>query len=154
MCAMPFNPSSSRWQFADQPIPLNFEDGKNSRLGTWNGASFASPPLSVACNYRIGTTEVTNSPYVESLKPKAAEQFLGSLQHGHGRRYPNPPAALADEFRKYYGPTMNAFEAAEKNGRAADLPKELAELFNRQNQCPRKDATSILATFLRDTVAL
>ena len=113
-----------------------------------------SPPLSVACNYRIGTTEVTNSPYVESLKPKAAEQFLGSLQHRHGRRYPNPPAALADEFRKYYGPTMNAFEAAEKNGRAADLPKELEELFNRQNQCPRKDATSILATFLRDTVAL
>jgi hypothetical protein len=59
-----------------------------------------------------------------------------------------------DEFRKYYGPTMNAFEAAEKNGRAADLQKELEELFNRQNQSPRKDATSIPATFLRVTVAL
>ena len=31
--------------------------------------------------------------------------------------YPSPPAALLDEFRKYYGPTMKAFEAAEKNGR-------------------------------------
>jgi hypothetical protein len=49
---------------------------------------------------------------------------------------------------------MNAFEAAEKNGRAADLQKELGELFNRQNQRPRKDATSIPATFLRVTVAL
>ncbi len=49
---------------------------------------------------------------------------------------------------------MNAFEAAEKNGRAADLQKELEELFNRQNLSPRKDATSIPATFLRVTVAL
>ena len=59
-----------------------------------------------------------------------------------------------DEFRKYYGPTMNAFEAAEKNGRAADLQKELEVLFNSQNQSPRKDATSIPATFLRVTVAV
>ena len=49
---------------------------------------------------------------------------------------------------------MNAFEAAEKNGRAADLQKELEELFNRQNQSPRKDVTSIPATFLRVTVTL
>jgi hypothetical protein len=62
--------------------------------------------------------------------------------------------AFVDEFRKYYGPTMNAFEAAEKNGQAADLQKELEELFNRQNQSPRQDATSIPATFLRVTVAL
>jgi len=31
---------------------------------------------------------------------------------------------------------MNAFEAAEKNGRAADLQKELETLFNRQNKAP------------------
>ena len=49
---------------------------------------------------------------------------------------------------------MNAFDAAEKNGRAADLQKELEELFTRQNKSPRKDATSIPATFLRVTVAL
>ena len=49
---------------------------------------------------------------------------------------------------------MNAFDTAEKNGRVADLQKELEELFNRQNQSPRQDATSIPATFLRVTVAL
>jgi ubiquinone/menaquinone biosynthesis C-methylase UbiE len=68
--------------------------------------------------------------------------------------YPYPPAAFANEFRKYYGPTMNAFEAAEKINQAADLQKELEELFNLQNQSPRKEATSIPATFLRVTVAL
>jgi len=49
---------------------------------------------------------------------------------------------------------MNAFEAAEKNGKAAELQKELEDLFNGQNASPRKDATSIPATFLRVTVAL
>jgi SAM-dependent methyltransferase len=68
--------------------------------------------------------------------------------------HPGPPSALLAEFRTYYGPTMNAFEAAEKSGRAADLQKELDELFNRQNQSPRKGATSIPATFLRVTVAV
>jgi hypothetical protein len=64
------------------------------------------------------------------------------------------PSTYVDEFRKYYGPTMNAFEAAEKNGRAADLQRELEELFASQNKSPNKDATSIPATFLRVTVAL
>jgi hypothetical protein len=49
---------------------------------------------------------------------------------------------------------MNAFEAAERSGRVADLQKELEDLFDRQNQSPQKDATSIPATFLRVTVAL
>jgi hypothetical protein len=49
---------------------------------------------------------------------------------------------------------MNAFEAAEKNGRAANLQKELEDLFNSQNRSHRKDVTSIPATFLRVTVAL
>jgi hypothetical protein len=47
---------------------------------------------------------------------------------------------------------MNAFEAAEKNGRAADLQRELEELFNRQNK--GSETTSIPATFLRVTVAV
>ena len=59
-----------------------------------------------------------------------------------------------NEFRNFYGPTMNAFEAAEKNGQAADLQKELEDLFNSQNKSPSKDATSIPATFLRVTVAV
>jgi SAM-dependent methyltransferase len=66
--------------------------------------------------------------------------------------HPGAPAALVDEFLKYYGPTMNAFEAAEKNGRADNLRKELEDLCTRQNQSPDKQATSIPATFLQVTV--
>jgi len=49
---------------------------------------------------------------------------------------------------------MNAFEAAEKNGRADELQKELEALFSSQNKNPGKDATTIPATFLRVTVSV
>jgi ubiquinone/menaquinone biosynthesis C-methylase UbiE len=60
------------------------------------------------------------------------------------------PVEFLENFRKYYGPTMNAFEAAEKNGKAAELQAELEKLFNSQNT--KQNATSIPATFLRVTV--
>jgi hypothetical protein len=62
------------------------------------------------------------------------------------------PSELLARFRTYYGPTMNAFEAAAANGREADLQAELDALFNAQNASPIEDATSIPATFLRVTV--
>ena len=68
--------------------------------------------------------------------------------------FPGKPSELVGEFRKYYGPTMNAFEAAKKNGKAGDLQKELEVLFNSQNKSPDKNTTSIPATFLRATVAV
>jgi hypothetical protein len=68
--------------------------------------------------------------------------------------FPTSPSTLLNEFRDYYGPTMNAFEAAQKNGRAADLQKELEDLFNSQNKSASPGATSIPATFLRVTVAI
>jgi hypothetical protein len=40
-------------------------------------------------------------------------------------RFPMPPAAVVDAFRSYYGPTMNAFAAADKDGRADALREEL-----------------------------
>jgi len=64
--------------------------------------------------------------------------------------YPGTPPKLVAEFRNYYGPTMNAFEAAAANGRVSDLQAELDTLFTEQNRSD--DATSIPATFLRVTV--
>src|SRR5262249_3211056 len=77
---------------------------------------------------------------VSFLKDTYTFQFRGS------------PSEFVAAFRKYYVPTMNAFEAAEKNDRAGDLQKELEVLFNSQNKSPSKDSTSIPATFLRVTV--
>lgn len=68
--------------------------------------------------------------------------------------FPGSPAEFVAAFRKYYGPTMNAFEAARKKGRDADLQRELEDLFTRQNQSPRRNFTSIPATFLRVTVTV
>ncbi len=64
---------------------------------------------------------------------------------------PVPPSDFVAAFRDFYGPTMNAFEAAEKNGEAAKLQTELEDLFASQNQS-NNGATSIPATFLRVTV--
>jgi len=65
---------------------------------------------------------------------------------------PRAPADIVSDFRSYYGPTMNAFEAAEKDGRAADLQGELEALFESHNTSQTPDATSIPATFLLVTV--
>jgi SAM-dependent methyltransferase len=64
------------------------------------------------------------------------------------------PSALLAEFRTYYGPTMNAYEAAAANGREAELHAELDSLFNEQNAGSSDDFTSIPAKFLRVNVAV
>jgi SAM-dependent methyltransferase len=60
------------------------------------------------------------------------------------------PIDLFETFRRFYGPTMNAFEAAEKSGRAEKLAEELSNLFVAQNK--GDDRTEIPATFLKVTV--
>jgi hypothetical protein len=67
--------------------------------------------------------------------------------------FPGTPSEFVDVFRRYYGPTMNAFEAAGRNGRADDLQQELEGLFESQNTSTGHNETSIPATFLRVTVA-
>jgi ubiquinone/menaquinone biosynthesis C-methylase UbiE len=62
------------------------------------------------------------------------------------------PQKLVENFQTYYGPTMNAFEAAEKNGKALDLQLELEDLFKSQNTSKVENQTIIPATFLRVTV--
>jgi len=63
------------------------------------------------------------------------------------------PVQLIDSFRRYYGPTMNAYDAAEKNGKVEDLHRQLVDLANAQNQ-GTNGSTPIPATFLRVTVSV
>lgn len=67
---------------------------------------------------------------------------------------PQPPAAYLADFRDYYGPTMNAFAAAEAAGRADDLWRELEDLFTEHNTAPTGDTTVIPATYLKVTVTV
>jgi ubiquinone/menaquinone biosynthesis C-methylase UbiE len=62
------------------------------------------------------------------------------------------PSQFVEKFKNYYGPTMNAFEAAQKSGKEKELQNELEELFKKQNQSGTENKTSIPATFLRVTI--
>src|SRR6266446_5492814 len=157
--------------FAPKPFEVAKEMVRVTRpggrivMGNWipNDPTLVAQILKISSSYTPPPPEGFVSPMTWGIESNVIERFaragvpaekISFARDTFTFNYPSLPAALLDEFRKYYGPTMNAFEAAEKNGRAADLQKELEELFNRQNQSPRKDATSIPATFLRVTVAL
>jgi len=61
------------------------------------------------------------------------------------------PAGVIETFRRFYGPTMNAFEAADKNGKSDELRDQLVDLAESFNT-DANGGTSISATFLKVTV--
>jgi len=63
------------------------------------------------------------------------------------------PAQFVELMERFYGPTMNAVEAAQKNGKVEELHNQLLELAKAQNKSG-DGSTSIPATFLRVTVSL
>jgi ubiquinone/menaquinone biosynthesis C-methylase UbiE len=65
---------------------------------------------------------------------------------------PYSPEEFVAAFKTYYGPTMNAFDAAEKNGKSTELQQELIALFISQNKSTDLNKTEIPATYLRVTV--
>jgi len=130
-------------------------------MGNWipNDPTLVAQILRISSSYTPPPPEGFVSPMTWGVESHVIERFgaagipadrISFERDTFTFNYPGTPAAFVDEFRKYYGPTMNAFEAAEKNGRAADLQRELEELFTSQNRA--KGATSIPATFLRVTV--
>ena len=63
--------------------------------------------------------------------PEANISFARDTYYFH---FAGTPAEFVSTFREYYGPTMNAFEAAEANGRTAELQNELEALFEEKNE--------------------
>jgi ubiquinone/menaquinone biosynthesis C-methylase UbiE len=134
-------------------------------MGNWipNDPTLVAQILKISSAYTPPPPEGFISPMTWGIESNVIERFTGAgvpegkisfSRDTFTFDYSGSPAAFVSEFRKYYGPTMNAFEAAEKNGRAADLQKELEALFDSQNRSQRKDATTIPATFLRVTVSV
>lgn len=64
------------------------------------------------------------------------------------------PADVVELFRRYYGPTMNAFDAATRNGTEQDLHRQLLELAHAQNRAAAGSGVAIPATFMRVSLAL
>ena len=132
-------------------------------MGNWipNDPTLVAQILKISSNYTPPPPEGFVSPITWGVESNVIERFTAAgvpkenisfARDTFVFNFPGTPAQFVDVFRKYYGPTMNAFEAAEKQGRAAELQKQLEELFNIQNTT--QDGTSIPATFLRVTVAV
>jgi ubiquinone/menaquinone biosynthesis C-methylase UbiE len=157
--------------FAPKPFDVAREMVRVTRpggrivMGNWipNDPTLVAQILRISAAYTPPPPEGFVSPMTWGIEANVIERFTKagiekdnvSFQRDTYRfNFPDAPSRFVDEFRRYYGPTMNAFEAAEKNGRADDLRKELETLFETQNTSPRNGATSIPATFLRVTVGV
>ena len=134
-------------------------------MGNWipGDPTLVAQILKISAAYTPPPPEGFISPMTWGVEANVADRFgnagvpkgnISFLRDRYVFNYAGTPSQFVEEFRRYYGPTMNAFEAAEKNGRADDLRKELDALFESQNASGRKDATSVAATFLRVTVAV
>jgi SAM-dependent methyltransferase len=132
-------------------------------MGNWipGDPTLVAQILKISSAYTPPPPEGFVSPMTWGIESHVIERFAGAGIAADNIRFsketfifnfPGSPSAFVDEFRKYYGPTMNAFEAAEKDGRAADLEKELQDLFTAQNKSQTDNVTSVPATFLRVTV--
>jgi ubiquinone/menaquinone biosynthesis C-methylase UbiE len=63
------------------------------------------------------------------------------------------PARFIELLERYYGPTMNAYDAAQKNGKVDELHRQLLELAKAQNKSGEA-STSMPATFMRVIVSV
>lgn len=157
--------------FAPKPFDVAKEMVRVARpggrivMGNWipNDPTLVAQLLKISSSYSPPPPEGFVSPMTWGIESNVVERFAGAgvprdriscVRDTYTFNFPGAPSDFVAAFRKYYGPTMNAFDAAERAGRAADLLKELEALFNRENKHASEHATSIPATFLRVTVAL
>ncbi len=133
-------------------------------MGNWipnDPTSFVSQLLKISSAFTPPPPEGFVSPMTWGVESHIVERF-GQAGVAADRismvkdtfRFESPdrsPEDLIDVFRLYYGPTMNAFDAAAKNGRVDELRDQLVELARSQNTASN-GGTSIPATFMRVTV--
>jgi SAM-dependent methyltransferase len=153
--------------FAPKPFDVAKEMVRVTRpggrivMGNWipNDPTLVAQILKISGSYSPPPPDGFISPVTWGVEENVIERFtaagvpedrISCERDTYTFIYPGPPTELVAEFRDYYGPTMNAFEAAAKDGREADLQAELQALFEEQNTSD--DGTSIPATFLRVTV--
>jgi SAM-dependent methyltransferase len=153
--------------FAPRPFDVAREmvrvtkPGGRMVMGNWipNDPTLVAQILKISSSYAPPPPEGFVSPMTWGVEDDVIERFtqagvskdrISFERDTYTFSYPGSPSELVAEFKNYYGPTMNAFEAAAANGGEAELEAELEALFNEENKSD--DATSIPATFLRVTV--
>ena len=131
-------------------------------MGNWipGDPTLVAQILKISAAYTPAPPEGFVSPVTWGVEATARERFteagippdhIDCERSSYVFRHAGPPTELLDAFRYYYGPTMNAFAAAENNGRTNELQDELSKLFGAQNQGGPTE-TVIPATFLKVTI--
>jgi SAM-dependent methyltransferase len=155
--------------FAPKPFDVAKEMVRVTRpggrivMGNWipNDPTLVAQILKISSSYSPPPPEGFISPMTWGIEDNVVERFgsagvpkdqISFARDTYTFNFPGSPSEFLDVFRRYYGPTMNAFEAADKNGRADELRRELEALFTGKNKSPNNTSTSIPATFLRVTV--
>jgi ubiquinone/menaquinone biosynthesis C-methylase UbiE len=135
-------------------------------MGNWipnDPTSFVSQLLKISSSFMPPPPEGFISPMTWGVDTQIVERFvqagvpkekISMVKDTYLFISPDKgPAQVIDSFRRFYGPTMNAYEAAEKNGKVEELNQQLLQLATAQNK-GNNGSTSIPATFLRVTVSL
>ena len=155
--------------FAPRPFDVAKEMVRVTRsggrivMGNWipNDPTLVAQLLKISSSYSPPPPEGFISPMTWGIEANVIERFgaagvpkdqISFARDTYTFNFSGTPSESLDLFQTYYGPTMNAFEAAEKNGKADELRRELEALFTAQNTSPGSSSTSIPATFLRVTV--
>lgn len=132
-------------------------------MGNWipGDPTLVAQILKISSAYTPPPPEGFVSPMLWGVESNVIERFgqagigaenISFVRDTYTFNAPFSPLEFVQRFKTFYGPTMNAFEAAEKNGKAEDLQRELEQLFVRENRSTTPGTTSIPATFLRVTV--
>jgi SAM-dependent methyltransferase len=155
--------------FAPKPMDVAKEMVRVTRhggrivMGNWipGDPTLVAQILKISSSYSPPPPEGFVSPMTWGVEANVVERFgaagiakedISCMPDTYVFAYPGPTAAFVDTFRTYYGPTMNAFDAAGKNGKADALRQEFEQLFERLNQSTDKGQSRFAATFLRVTV--
>jgi ubiquinone/menaquinone biosynthesis C-methylase UbiE len=134
-------------------------------MGNWipNDPTFVSQLLKISSAFTPPPPEGFISPMKWGVESDIVERFKQAGVAGENISmfkdtyyFASPHKStkqFIEAFETFYGPTMSAVEAAQKNGKAEELHAQLMELANSHNKS--KDAgTFIPATFMRVTVSL
>src|ERR1700748_1214128 len=118
--------------FAPRPMEVAKEMVRVSKqggrivMGNWipGDPTLVAQILKISAAYTPPPPEGFISPMTWGIEANVAERLgraggpvanVFCARDTYRFNYPAPPSKLVDAFQGYYGPTMNAFEAAQKN---------------------------------------
>jgi ubiquinone/menaquinone biosynthesis C-methylase UbiE len=156
--------------FAPKPFDVAREmvrvtkPGGHIVMGNWipNDPTFVSQLLKVSSAFTPPPAEGFVSPMTWGVESHIIERFgqagvpkenismvKDTYYFAHSEK---SPTEFIELFERFYGPTMNAVDAARKNGKEEELHEQLVELAIAQNKS--NAGTFIPATFMRVTVTV